>query len=425
VNPTILHVDLDAFYASVEQLHDPSLRGKPVVVGGTGPRGVVCAASYEARVFGVHSAMPTAHARKLCPQAVYLAPRFDAYGEASRAVHDVFASFTPLIEPIALDEAFLDVAGAQQLFGPPRAIAVAIRAQVKETTGLTASVGAATNKLLAKLASDAAKPDGLLVVEPGTELAFLHPLPVQRLWGVGPATFRRLERFGVATVGDLALVPVESLVDALGPSAGHHLHNLAWARDTRAVEAGRAVKSVGQEETFAHDIREREQLRRETLRLADRVASRLREHDLAGRTITLKVRYSDFSTITRSATLPAATNVTNALTRVALALLANVEVRGGVRLLGVSMKNFSAEHVEQASLFDPSRTDHNANADIAVADVDSADLARADLDSADIDRAVDEIRKRYGEGAVGRAALLEADGVRVQRQGSMFGPVHS
>src|SRR4051794_27351904 len=233
---TILHIDLDAFYASVEQLADPSLRGRAVVVGGLGPRGVVAAASYEARRFGVQSAMPMARARRACPNGVFLAPRFDAYRDASRAVMTVLRSFTPLVEPIALDEAFLDVAGARRLHGTGPEIAAAIRARVRDDTGLVASVGVATTKFLAKLASDASKPDGLLVVEAGTELAFLHPLPVERMWGVGPATRRRLADLGVTTVAELAALPEDTLTSALGQAAGRHLHALAWNRDERAVE---------------------------------------------------------------------------------------------------------------------------------------------------------------------------------------------
>ena len=248
--PSILHVDLDAFYASVEQLDDPKLSGKPVVVGGLGPRGVVAAASYEARRFGVRSAMPMARARRACPDGVFLAPRFDAYRDASRAVMKILRSFTPLVEPIALDEAFLDVAGARRLHGTGPEIAVAIRGRVRDDTGLVASVGAASTKLLAKLASDLAKPDGLLVVEPGEELTFLHPLGVERLWGVGPATRRRLTELGVSTVGELAALPEEVLVGALGNAAGHHLHALAWNRDARPVEPEQVAKSVGHEETF-------------------------------------------------------------------------------------------------------------------------------------------------------------------------------
>ncbi|HEX5586975.1 MAG TPA: DNA polymerase IV, partial [Acidimicrobiia bacterium] len=257
---SILHVDLDAFYASVEQRADPALRGRPVIVGGLGPRGVVAAASYEARAFGVHSALPMARARRLCPDGVFLAPRFDAYAEASQVVMAIFRSFTPLVEPIASDEAFLDVAGAARLHGSGVECATAIRARVRAETELTASVGVATTKLLAKLASDSAKPDGLLVIEPGTELAFLHPLPVRRLWGVGPATERRLTALGVHTIGELAQIDEAALIAALGDASGRHLAALAWNRDDRPVEPGREVKSIGNETTFPRDLTDRGQL---------------------------------------------------------------------------------------------------------------------------------------------------------------------
>ncbi len=230
---SILHVDLDAFYASVEQLDDPTLAGRPVVVGGTGNRGVVCAASYEARVFGVHSAMPTVRARRACPQAVYLPPRFDRYSEKSREVMAILNSFTPLVEQLSVDEAFLDVAGARRRSGTGAEIGAALREVVKRESGLTVSVGVATTKFLAKLASDLSKPDGLLVVEPGTERAFLSPLPVQRLWGVGPATLRRLERMGLHTIGEVAALPEDVLVAGLGVSLGAHLHALARNDDER------------------------------------------------------------------------------------------------------------------------------------------------------------------------------------------------
>jgi DNA polymerase-4 len=249
-NPGILHVDLDAFYAAVEQVADPALRGRPVVVGGLGARGVVAAASYEARQFGVHSAMPMARARRACPDGVFLAPRFDAYQAASSTVMGILRSYTPLVEPISLDEAFLDVRGAPRSWGTGREVATVIRARVRAETALSASVGVATNKLVAKLASDLAKPDGCLVVEPGTELDFLHPLPVERLWGVGPATRRRLARLGVNTVGGLAGVPEATLVTALGAGAGSHLYALAHGIDERAVEPHRVVKSIGHETTF-------------------------------------------------------------------------------------------------------------------------------------------------------------------------------
>jgi DNA polymerase-4 len=403
VSRTILHVDLDAFYASVEVLDNPSLRGKPVLVGGTGPRGVVAAASYEARRFGVHSAMPMGRARRLCPEAVVLPPRFDVYAAKSRAVHEIFAAFTPIIEPIALDEAFLDVTGAvraasrrlyrgdtprppDRLLGGGTEIGAAIRAKVRAETGLTASVGVASNRLLAKLASDDAKPDGMLVVEAGGELAFLHPHPVGRLWGVGPATLARLERFGVETIGDLAALPEASLVDALGKAHGHQLHELACGRDDRPVEPDRETKSIGQEETFPRDVADKEALGREVRRMAERVGARLRDHGLAGRTVTLKVRFPDFRTITRSATLPEPFDLSAEIARQALALLDKVDTAGGVRLLGVSMSNLSAGVAHQASLFGEETTPQTA---------------------ASIQSVVDAVRARFGSDALGPAATVE------------------
>jgi DNA polymerase-4 len=383
---TILHVDLDAFYASVEVLENPALLGKPVLVGGTGPRGVVAAASYEARRFGCHSAMPMGRARRLCPQAIVLPPRFDLYAAKSRAVHEIFAAFTPLIEPIALDEAFLDVTGARRLHGTGPEVGAAIRARVRAETGLTASVGVAPNKLLAKLASDDAKPDGMLVVEAGGELAFLHPHPVGRLWGVGPATLARLERFGVETIGDLAALPEASLVDTLGRAHGHQLHELACGRDDRPVEPDRETKSIGQEETFPRDVADREALDREVRRMAERVGTRLRDHGLAGRTVTLKVRFPDFRTITRSTTLPDPFAVSNEIARQALALLDKVDTTGGIRLIGVSVSNLTAGAAHQASLFGEETTPDGGGA---------------------IQSVVDAVRQRFGPDALGSAATLD------------------
>ena len=306
--PSILHVDLDAFFASVEVLDDPSLAGRPVIVGGAGERGVVAACTYEARACGVHSAMPSVRARRLCPDAVFLPGRYDRYAELSAQLHEVFGRYTPLVEGISLDEAFLDVSGARRLFGTGEEIAWSIRDSVRSTLGLEASVGVATTKFVAKLASEAAKPAadragtrpgrGVVVVAPGTELDFLHPLPVRALWGVGPATLARLERFGVATVGDLAALPLSTLVTALGEAVGHHLHDLAWGRDARGVEPDRPVKSVSHEETYAHDLHLTSELAAEAVRLADGVAARLRRAGLGGRTVSIKVRFHDFSTIT-------------------------------------------------------------------------------------------------------------------------------
>ena len=390
---TILHVDLDAFYASVEQLDDPQLAGRPVIVGGLGPRGVVAASSYEARRFGVHSAMPMGRARRACREGVFLAPRFDRYEEASRAVMAIFGSYTPLVEPLSLDEAFLDVGGATRLHGPAPTIAAAIREQVRSETGLTASVGVATTKFLAKIASDLSKPDGLLVVEPGTELEFLHPLPVERLWGVGPATRRRLDRFGVRTIGDLAALPEETITGAVGVAHGHHLRSLAWNRDERDVEPKRRVKSVGHEETFPRDVHDRSILQREVLRFADRVASRLRKSGLAGRTVQLKIRYSDFRTITRARTLAEPTDLAADLARTGSALLAAVDLGDGVRLLGLSVQQLDMARAVQGAL--------GLGNEESPAESDEVHRQRGDFE-----RSVDRVRARYGDDAVLPARLM-------------------
>ena len=400
---------MDAFYAAVEILEDPSLAGKPVIVGGTGSRGVVAACSYEARIFGVHSAMPSVRARRLCPNAVFLPGRFDRYGEYSRRLHQILLSFTPLVEGIALDEAFLDVAGARRLLGPAEGLAAELRGRITDELGLTASVGAATSKLIAKLASEAAKPRvgrqgvqpgfGVCVVAPGEELAFLHPHPVQALWGVGPATLKRLQRFGVQTVGDLAALPEATVVHALGDAQGHHLHALAWARDERPVEPDRAAKSIGHEETYAHDHYELEDLRREAVRMAESVASRLRELGQAGRTVTVKVRFADFQTITRSRTLPEPVDTGTGVAAIACELLEQVDPSPGVRLLGVSASNLGAKQAQQLSLDD------------AVPLWDEAT------------RAVDEVRQRFGADAVGPASLVGEGGLRMKRRGEQqWGP---
>ena len=407
--PSILHVDMDAFYAAVEILEDPSLAGRPVIVGGTGPRGVVAACSYEARVFGVRSAMPSVRARRLCPAAVFLPGRFDRYAEYSRRLHEVLTSFTPVVEGIALDEAFLDVAGARRLLGGAEAIAGDLRTRIAEDLCLSASVGAGTSKLVAKLASEAAKPRvtpegprpglGVKVVAPGEELDFLHQHPVQALWGVGPATLQRLQRFGVRTVGDLAAVPEATLVHTLGSAQGRHLHALAWGRDDRPVEADRATKSIGHEETYAHDQYEFEDLRREAVRMAEAVGSRLREHGLAGRTITVKVRFADFQTITRSRTVPEPADTGQELATVASELLAQVDPSQGVRLLGVSASNLVERPARQLTLDDAGVPWEGAT------------------------RAVDEVRRRFGSDAVGPASLVGEGGLRMKRRGDQqWGP---
>jgi DNA polymerase-4 len=409
---SILHVDLDAFYASVEQHDDPALRGRPVIVGGLGPRGVVAAASYEARAFGVFSATPMGRARRACPQGVFLAPRFDRYREVSGEIMAILRSFTPLVEPIALDEAFLDVEGAQRLHGTGPEIAAAIRVRVREGTGLTASVGVATTKLVAKLASDLSKPDGLLVVEPGTELDLLHPLGVRRLWGVGPATERKLAALGVTTIGDLAALPEDALVRALGNAAGHHLHDLAWNRDERPVVADQEVKSVGHEQTFPADLHDHASLDHHLVGLADGVASRLRAARATARTVQLKVRFGDFTTITRSRTLAEPTDLAAVLGRTARELLHTLDVTPGVRLLGVSAQQLvrrpatdSGEVADQGTLFGD-----DAGAAEPASPSPAPPAAPGAGRQAALERQVDAVRARFGPGAVGHGSARSLPG---------------
>jgi len=407
---SILHVDLDAFYASVEQHDDPTLAGRPVIVGGLGSRGVVAAASYEARTFGVYSATPMARARHACPDGVFLAPRFDRYREVSTDVMAVLRSYTPLVEPIALDEAFLDVEGSRRLHGTGPEIAREIRTRVKADTGLTASVGVATTKLLAKLASDLSKPDGLLVVEPGTELELLHPLPVRRLWGVGPATERKLTELGVTTVGELAALPADTLVRVLGRSAGHHLHALAWNRDERAVVADQEVKSIGHEETFPSDLHDHAALDHRLVGLSDGVASRLRAAGMAARTVQLKVRFGDFTTITRSRTLAEPTDLAADLRKVASELLHTLDVAPGVRLLGVSGQQLArrvATGGDQGTLFADEATRPTPDPQRA-GPPGSGDLAAPG--QAALERSVDAVRARFGPGALGHGAARSLPG---------------
>jgi DNA polymerase-4 len=371
------------------------------VVGGTGGRGVVAAASYEARAYGVHSAMPTVTARRLCPQAVYLDGRHARYREVSRLVMAVFDRFTPLVEPLSLDEAFLDVTGSIRAFGPAQQIAAAIRAEVREDIGLTCSVGIATNKFLAKLGSEQAKPtpsphgpiygSGIFEVTPGDELDFLRPLPVQALWGVGRATLAKLARLGVRTVGELADLPESAVTGALGTAVGQHLYRLSNAIDDRPVVIDQQPKSVSHEETFAIDQPDRAELDRELIRMADSVGSRLRGASLSGRTVTLKVRFGTFETITRSQTSAVSLDDGVAIALVARELLDRVDVSVGVRLLGVGVSNLEEGAAHQLTLdgLDPgdSATHRVANA------------------------TVDEIRARFGASAIGPARL--ATGSRV------------
>jgi DNA polymerase-4 len=379
----ILHADLDAFYASVEVLKDPSLAGRPLLVGGTGARGVVTSASYEARAFGCRNAMPMARARRLCPQAVAIPPDFAAYRRWSAVVMRLFSSITPLVEPLALDEAFLDVRGARALFGDAVAVARLLRARVREEAGLALTVGVAATKFMAKLASTRGKPDGLLVLPPGRALEFLHPLPVAALWGAGQATIEVLARYGLRTVGDVAATPRATLERALGPAAGAQLHELAWARDDREVVPFEAPKSVGSEETFATDIDDPGALARELLRCCVRVGRRLREAGLAGRTVTLKLRFADFRTITRGRTLAVAIDTDTDLHEVAAELLARLQLgRAPVRLVGVTVSNLQRSGAPVQLRLGPERPGWEA----AV-------------------RAADAVRARFGDAAIDLASL--------------------
>ncbi len=397
----ILHVDMDAFYVSVELRSRPDLRGKPVVVGYDGPRGVIAAASYEARAHGVRSAMASVHAKRLCPSLVFLPGNHSLYGEVSTQVHAVFHSVTPLVEPIALDEAFLDVTGSQRLLGDPVQIAHHIRTEILTHVGLTCSVGVASSKFVAKLASEAAKPkastrgpifgSGVFEVPAGGELAFLHPLPVRVLWGVGPATLARLERIGINTVRDLAIAPLAAVVAAVGKSSGTHLHALANGRDDRPVVPERHVKSIGHEETFGHDLYTREEIRNELVRLSDSVASRLRHNDVAAKTIQLKLKFSDFRLITRSFTVPTAIATGPEILRVVTALLKDVDPSPGVRLVGVSGSGFGVTSSEQLSL-DMSDTP---------ADDDRIETTAIDWHAAS--SAIDQVRAKFGSAAIGPA----------------------
>ncbi len=411
----ILHVDMDAFFASVELLRHPELRGRPVVVGGAGARGVVAAASYEARAYGVRSAMPGVRARRLCPHAVFLPGDHAHYSAVSERVMGIFRSFTPLVEPISLDEAFLDVSGARRLLGDPPEIARALRRRVLDQEGLTCSVGVAAVKFVAKLASEAAKPQAspsgpvpgaeVVVVEAGQELRFLHPLPVQALWGVGPATLARLQRLGVRTVGDLAALPESTVVGALGRAAGRHLHALAHGIDPRPVVVDQPAKSISHEETYPSDRHRPEDLEVEAVRLADAVGSRLRAAGLAGRTVTLKVRFGDFTTITRSVTLDAPTDSGRRLAEVAKRLLAQVDPSPGVRLLGVGISGFDDPSARQLSLDD------------------LVDSGGGDRSWTEAEHAVDAVRARFGPDALGPASLAGPSGLRVAKKGhQQWGP---
>jgi len=379
---TILHADLDSFYASVEQRDDPRLRGKPVVVGG----GVVLAASYEAKAFGVRTAMNSRRVRELCPHAIVLDPHMSAYADASKAVFEIFEETTPLVEGISIDEAFLDVGGLRRVAGSPVDIARHLRARVRERVGLPITVGVARTKFLAKVASAVGKPDGLLVVPPDEEDAFLHPLPVERLWGVGPVTAAKLHARGITTVGDMAAAGERSLVSMLGRAAGHHVHALAHNRDPRSVVVGQRRHSIGSQHALGRAKRDRRELDAVLIELVERVMRRMRKADRVGRTVTLRFRFDDFSRATRSHTLLRATSETKPVLATASELLdiamPAILRRGGLTLIGLSVGNLDDDAAVQLALpFD--RVTGGA-----------------------LDLAVDDVRERFGSRSLTRAVQL-------------------
>ena len=347
---TILHVDMDAFYASVAERDDPSLRGKAVVVG-AGARGVVLSANYAARKYGIRAAMPVGRAKRMAPHAVFVTPDHQRYSEVSAKVMEIFDSFTPLVEPISLDEAFLDVTGARKLLGTGREIAVEIRRQVEASEGITCSVGIAPSKFIAKLASGHCKPNGILEIPADRILNFLHPLPVNAIWGVGPKTAETLERLGLRTVADIANLPRATLIRALGQASGASLYELAWGRDYRDVTPNEPDKSISAAETFAQDIDDPEEILQEFLRLTEKGAARLRENGYYAKTISIKVRFADFSTISRSKTLPLPIDSTHDIYEIAKTLFLGLNLdRARLRLVGISLDNLSEAAPEQLLL---------------------------------------------------------------------------
>ena len=384
----ILHVDMDAFYASVELRERPDLVGQPVIVGGLGGRSVVLSATYEARAFGVHSAMPMGRARRLCPHATVIPPTPGVYAEASAAVMEIFRSITPLVEPLSLDEAFLDVGGARRRLGSPAQIGELIRARVADEQRLPCSVGVASTKFLAKLASGRAKPDGLLVVPRDGVVEFLHPLPIGALWGVGDKTEEALSRIGLRTIGDIAHTPEATLARAVGPAAGAALTALAWGRDDRPVVPHEPDRSIGAEETFARDVEDPTVVKRELLRLSERTAARLRGAGHVGRTVSIKVRFADFTTITRSKTLADPTDVARVVYDTARNLYDALGLdRARIRLVGVRVEGLS----------DADATPHQLAMDGGTEEWRAAE------------RAADRAVARFGAGAVRPAALVDRE----------------
>jgi len=382
---TILHVDMDAFYASVAELDNPQYKGKALVVG-AGVRGVVLSANYEARKFGIRAAMPVGRAKRMAPHAIFIAPEHHRYAEISERVMTIFNSFTPLVEPISLDEAFLDVTGAQKLFGDGREIAAKIRAQVEQEEGITCSVGIAQSKFIAKLASQHCKPNGMLEIKSNRILEFLHPLPVRALWGVGPKTAESLDRLGLHTVADIANTPRSTLVRALGDATGESLYELAWGRDYRNVIPDEPEKSIGNEETFARDIDSPEEILAQFLRMAEKATARLRERGLFAKTVTMKIKFADFTTLSRAKTLPIGIDGTHETYEIVKKLYLALNNEGArIRLVGVSLSNLLDEAPVQL------------------------ELGARERGWRDADTAIDKAKARFGRGSVRPGRLITGD----------------
>ncbi len=384
---TILHVDMDAFFASVEERDNPALKGRAVVVG-SGVRGVVSAANYEARKFGIHAAMPVGRAKRLAPHAIFVPPNMSRYSEVSTHIMEIFRSVTPLVEPLSLDEAFLDVTGAKRLLGSGREIAKSIREKIEASQGITCSVGIATSKFIAKLASGRCKPNGMLEIAHDRVLEFLHPLPVNTIWGVGPKTNEELAKLGLLTVADIANTPRQTLIRALGQVSGASLYELSWGRDYREVIPEEIDKSISAAETFDTDIEDQEIILREFLRLTEKATYRMREKDFSARTISIKVRFADFKTITRSKTLPLPLSATHEVFEVVKALFLALKLdRARVRLVGVRLDGFEdgVDGTEQLILGEREKGWRQATA------------------------AIDRASARFGQGSVRPARLFDED----------------
>ena len=381
----ILHVDMDAFYASVAELDHPEYKGKALVVG-AGTRGVVLSANYEARKFGIRAAMPVGRAKRMAPHAIFIAPEHHRYSEISERVMAIFHSYTPLVEPISLDEAFLDVTGSQKLFGTGREIAAKIREQVEKEEGITCSVGLAQSKFIAKLASQHCKPNGMLEIKPDRILEFLHPLPVRAIWGVGPKTAESLERLGLHTVSDIAHTPRATLIRALGDATGASLYELAWGRDYRDVIPDEPEKSIGNEETFSEDLDNPEEILREFLRMTEKATARLRERSLFAKTISIKIKFADFSSLTRSKTVPIAIDNTHDTYEVVKALYLALRNEGArIRLVGVSLS-----HLQEGAPV-------------------QLELGARERGWREADTAIDRAQARFGRGSVRPGRLISPE----------------